>query len=663
MLDNAAEQGVTLDTELRSVKIDDGRPWIVFKVKVSVKGVWKNAALTLEHRQFEPKRAGDHNAASVRDAKLRAEMLRLRKRTDGHLVSPFLAGVFGGRSPAIDGHVAFYQICVTDGHVALDLVFQREFTPDWETQRLITDRCRCFLLFIMTAVTEILDAGFRFIHVHPSMLGVDMKRGHVQLMHLGFGTMVEPKVAQCNRGQKKPIVKEALMRRNTSTCASKGFEPSKYANLARYKRLHAALGHGGPPRPTRPVVTQRATKASRTAATPRRKRAATDAVGSLQPKKRARVANPSTDSLAAAEMGIDADVLRCEGAVKFTAADVASSLAGSGQEGLGLIVLDESESFFVDEKLQPIPPGRGTAAQERPDADRLRLSDLHQTAAMVWHFFQRREGWKEDLKKVLEGSPSLDDALIDRLVGLLDPGNESRQPKAIRRLAESLAGIFHSTSRGQDVEHPQDSDFFSLPALDPVQETKAARDGISMELKLYPLAGDPEFVKKANKAFACNELRGTVLPAEPGDAPPGGPRDALLIDEPDKGNGVKASQRMKRNSFGMWYVGNKPESEPSGRYVVSLKLANKTHGLRYSDGAPGLDLTVNDILGYGAPGCFVNSAKSEAVANLKLLPYQAFEHKGKIWIPMAVKDRDIEAGDFFSWKYDHTALNGRSRPT
>jgi hypothetical protein len=75
-------------------------------------------------------------------------------------------------------------------------------------------------------------------------------------------------------------------------------------------------------------------------------------------------------------------------------------------------------------------------------------------------------------------------------------------------------------------------------------------------------------------------------------------------------------------------------------------------------------MTVDDILlKYRAPGCFVNGAAKRR-CNLKLLRNRAFEHNGKIWIPMAVMERDdIEEGDFFSWDYDHKAMNGRDRRT
>jgi hypothetical protein len=105
----------------------------------------------------------------------------------------------------------------------------------------------------------------------------------------------------------------------------------------------------------------------------------------------------------------------------------------------------------------------------------------------------------------------------------------------------------------------QDLDLISLPALHPDEEELISGDGIRIELAMYPLIDDLEFMKKARDSLACKELVG-ITP----DEPPGGPLEALLINEPDKGCGLKALRKMTRRSFAMWYVGNKCESDAAG---------------------------------------------------------------------------------------------------
>jgi len=666
VLKTAVEEGFQLaaGTEYRAVNVEHRRPLIVLRGKLVVNGQFQGAALTVEHRLFEAKNAGEYNSTAVRDAQLRSEMLSIVKRADKDLVSPFPDGFFGGRSQAIDGHVVFYQICVTDQHVALDLVFEREFAEDWKGSGLITDRCRCYLQLIVTGVTRILDSGFRFTQVDPSMLGIDMERGHVQLMHLGLGAIVEQKAALCNRGGKKQRGPQVMFsRRTTSRCVEMGGPTPKSVNWSRFNRLNANAAKGATAAMAKTslktaVKAVKTVKAAKTA-----KAKASRKTAEIVPKAaKAAKANVSeemeinggpdllsceaTAAIKPQESSLNR-VLSCEQAVRLSAADVASSVVKSREREVGLIALRSEESLFIYECLHPLRSGD---IHDMPAQDRLRLSDQHQIVAMISRFFQPQSDWKDALKTVLDASNGVDIRLIENLIQFLDPDRKCHQRATISRLADFLARNLHPSARKQAVEEWQDMDLISFPALGPDQEAMIAGEGIRIELAMYPLS-DPEFMALARAKLTCDELQGTT-PEEP----EGGPRQALLINEEGKGCGVKAIGKYSRKSFAMWYVGKKRMFEASGRYVVTVR-----NGVEYCDGAPCLHMTVDDILKYRAPGCFVNS-ESVGRCNLKLLRKQAFEYKGNIWIPMAVKGkRDIEDGEYFSWDYDDKALKGRAR--
>jgi hypothetical protein len=186
----------------------------------------------------------------------------------------------------------------------------------------------------------------------------------------------------------------------------------------------------------------------------------------------------------------------------------------------------------------------------------------------------------------------------------------------------------------------------SLPVYSPVQEEQLAGEGIRVFLSQYPMPGG-EFKTKADAAI----LKAVLQVG-------GAQRCVLLINEGEKGVGVRVVGDFEAGSFFGFYIGIAGEGH--GRFVVSTPGQGEVG--EKCDAAPCKDLPLSWFIENGVPCPFINAA-STAKANIHLYREHLFYHNlnGKkfVCIPMGVT-KFIKDASFASWVYPFDAVHGGS---
>jgi hypothetical protein len=175
-----------------------------------------------------------------------------------------------------------------------------------------------------------------------------------------------------------------------------------------------------------------------------------------------------------------------------------------------------------------------------------------------------------------------------------------------------------------------------------------AGGGITVKVARFPIRDDDEFRKKALLAIKNAELTA-----------PDYNHTMLLINEGDKGVGLKLVDDWKTNDFSGFYIGFAGEGHR--RFVVSTPGQNELR--EQCDAAPCKDLPLTWFIETCVPCPFFNGVSNETDANIKLFRTHSFKHvinkKEIICIPMGFKVF-TRAGSYAAWKYTHDAGRGRS---
>jgi hypothetical protein len=314
-----------------------------------------------------------------------------------------------------------------------------------------------------------------------------------------------------------------------------------------------------------------------------------------------------------------------------------------------------TKEAFLDDELRDGVFGKEVAFKEV--LGEAKQADLHQVLLWVASKFSKRQ-WSSRFKTGLQPLLELgdDDAIVCILEQCFQADKPQTrccsqqpaglQPAARRRFAQLLALGLRKGTRVAALEELSLLPAVSLPVYDPRQEVLLKGEGIPVLLNRYPIPGD-EFKEKAGSAIRKAGLH--ICPQ----------RRVLLINEGEKGVGVRVDGRFEPGCFFGFYIGIAGEGH--GRFVVSTPGRGVVS--ERCDAEPCKELPLSWFIENGVPCPFINAADSPAEANTVLYRDQLFYHnwngKKLICIPMGVRDV-IEDASFASWFYSFAAVRGGS---
>jgi hypothetical protein len=222
-----------------------------------------------------------------------------------------------------------------------------------------------------------------------------------------------------------------------------------------------------------------------------------------------------------------------------------------------------------------------------------------------------------------------------------------RQPAAFRRLAQLVGlGLLARTQRTVQQELSL-MPFPSIAIFTPDHEEKLKREGVSVRLAKFPID------EEGFKIQAIAKIKSAGLNAPDED------RSVLLLNEGDKGVGMQMVGRFERNDFAGFYIG--VAGDGISRYSVATPGCGRVG--EKCDAMPCKDLPLSWFIENGVPCPFINAARVDSEANIKLFRSDMFlyDWNGKILvcIPMGFK-RNTEDKEFAAWKYQHSAAHGRN---
>ena len=293
------------------------------------------------------------------------------------------------------------------------------------------------------------------------------------------------------------------------------------------------------------------------------------------------------------------------------------------------------------------------------DASALAASDCEQVSLALLSWFLKlhptdpyvRGKWKKRVTDVVEKPVKEAEAEMEKL---LKQGKDAPfQPAAHSRLAKHFVHALHEETRGAFNAAPSSSAFCALALFSPERELElSSPSGVCRKIQVDPVKDDgwwakaKGYLRKAGFTDEhVNQLRET-------------PREACLINVPDKGVGVRFSGKWGKGDLAGWYVG---VHRRNGRGRYSLALQNGGGG--HCDGEPCWSLLLEWVVEHGQFGALLNGSTSVSDCNMEVLKKFAFPHRVNdvelVWVPIRVTSDFSDAEGI--WQYNHAAEAGRNR--